>query len=221
MTSEAADNIKTHVNLLGVYGWYVVKTTHCAADEDDYNGPQDDATAAVANAPWLAEPLPGIMPSSDGEALMGGVLEWLQTMLLSLELNEGGEDSQLDALDDDSGVPAGAEDVLAREGRECGGAHLGGGGEEDVGDGAAVAEGADAADRQLRRAHRQLRRAHRQLPGAHRRHGAVKIDLHIPVLKISNMSFKLGSFIIQRKVDAKASKPEKTEGTQAHIRKLR
>ena len=31
------------------------------------------------------------------------------------------------------------------EGREGGGAHLGGGGEEDVGDGAAVAEGADRA----------------------------------------------------------------------------
>ena len=37
-----------------------------------------------------------------------------------------------------------------------------------------------------------------RLPRAHCHAGAVKINVHIPVLK--NRSFKLGSFIIQRKL---------------------
>ena len=57
---------------------------------------------AMRDAPWVGRTMPTPVAESsafDGNQLMGGVLEWLQTMLLGLELNE--EDDELDSLDDD------------------------------------------------------------------------------------------------------------------------
>ena len=60
---------------------------------------------ALAKASWLAETMPaaevGATGDAGGDALMGDVLEWLQKMLLGLELNEGDEQAELDELDDD------------------------------------------------------------------------------------------------------------------------